>query len=443
MFGKEEKERQARLQRLLARDRGLPPPDAAPTGQLPPLTGLGDFGKPGTPPAARRPVAKLKQLSALQKKQRRKRWGILAALALVATALVAAATGALGSSLALLGDMVDSIYLSVNTKGVEWPVSTGISQPLRMEALAGGFVELGNEDVAVYAAHGGKIRAFQPGYARPALAVGNTRFCVYNRSGTELRVESRTKNLYTKNFSEGILLAAMSNNGSTAVVTQSNRYAAQVTVYDPLFQERYNWYPTQTDGTPFSLAFASDNHRFAAGCLSAQGGQLCTTVFLMDTHTDTVTASYTATPGSMILELHWLSPTRLLAVFDNYAAIINPNTGAEAARFDYGGSTLKSVAVSGKNTAFLLASRSGSVLNLRDDSLDALAQVLVGQANAVSCAGTAVYVLGDATVRRYQFDGICNWEQTFDSRPLAVLDAAKTLVFTGVQVSPLTAPAGR
>ena len=444
MFGsKQDKERQARMQRLLARDQGYTPEDPIPTGQIPPLPGMQRAPTQPRPEreARARPAGKTKSFSALQKRQRRRRNGLLLALVLAAAIVVAGVTGAIGTSLALLGDAVDSLYLSVNLTGGGWPVDTGITQPIQIEALAGGFVELGAEDVAVYSSKGAKIRAFQPGYARPAIAVGNTRFCVYNRSGTELRVESRTKNLYTKSFADGILLCAMSNNGSTAVVTQSSRYAAQVTVYDPLFAaDPYLWAPTQTDGTPVSLAFAGDNHRFAAGCLSAVDGQLCTKLFLMDTNSDAVTATYTATAGSMILELHWLSSTRLLAVFDHYAAIINPSTGAEAARFDYGGSTLKSVSVGGKNTAFLLSGHSGSELELRDEALGSLARVLVGQANTVDCTGTGAYVLGDAAVRRYQFDGICNWEQSFDNRPLRVVDAAKPLLFSGATAELLLAP---
>lgn len=441
MFGsKKDRERQARMQRLLDRDQGIMPEEPVPTGQFPPIPGIRPTRHVDREEAEPRPQARVKSLSALQKKQRRRKHVLLAVLGLVAAVAVAGVTGALGTSIAMLGDAVDSIYLSLNPSGGGFPADTGISQPLRIEELAGGFVELGAEDAAVYSGRGAKIRAFQPGYARPALAVGNTRFCVYNRAGTELRVESRTKNLYTKNFENGILLCAMSNNGSLAVVTQSNRYAAEVTVYDPLFRQKYLYSPTQTDGTPVSLSFAADNHRFAVGCLSARDGRLATNIFFMDTNADTIGATYAATAGSTVLEMHWLSSTRVLAVFDNYAAIINPSDGAEAARFEYNGNTLKGISVSGKNTAFLLSGRSGSVLDLRDDSLGRLAQVIVGQAEAVDCTATAVYVLSTSTIREYKFDGICNWEQSYENRPLRVLDAAKTLLFSGTTAELLVAP---
>ena len=61
--------------------------------------------------------------------------------------------------------MTDSISLYLNRAGAGWPANTGIRTPTQVEPLAGGFVEMDNEDVAVYSAYGAKIRTIQPGYA--------------------------------------------------------------------------------------------------------------------------------------------------------------------------------------------------------------------------------------------------------------------------------------
>ncbi|MGN0976370.1 MAG: DUF5711 family protein [Gemmiger sp.] len=417
------------LDRMMAREQGraAPPP--------PPKT-----SRPAADNTAGRTAPRTKKLSALAQKRRRRRLVLLGAVVLIIAAAFAVLTGAVGASLAALGDGMDSVTLYLNRSGGGWPVNTAISQPRQICELAGGFVELGAEDVAVYSAYGVKVRSFQPGYARPALAAGNTRFCVYNRAGSELRVESRTKTLYTKNFSNGILLCALSNNGSVAVITESSRYAAQVEIYDSLFKLKYTWCPTQKEGTPVVLRFASDNRRFAAGCLSASDGQIHAGVYLMDTATEEIGATYAADPGSMVVELDWITGTRLLAVFDDYAAVLDASTGAEIARWDYGGATLQSVSVSGRDVALLLASRSGSTLVLLDDSMQELARCSVGKADSVSCTRTAAYVLTADSVQSYSFNGTLNWTRNFSSTPIAVLDAAETLVFTGTTASVLEAP---
>ena len=91
---------------------------------------------------------------------------------------------------------------------------------------------------------------------RPALAVGNTRFVLYNRAGKELTVQSRTRQLYAKSFNNAIMLCEMAQNGTLAVVTESDRYAAEVMVYDASFSgDPFTWKLTSTDGTPIAIVF--------------------------------------------------------------------------------------------------------------------------------------------------------------------------------------------
>ena len=253
-------------------------------------------------------------------------------------------TGTLSASLALLGDAVDSASLYLNRADGGWPTTTGITEPLQIEPLADGFVELGNEDVLVYSAYGSKILSLQPSYARPVLAVGGTHFVVYNRAGSELTVCSRTRTLYTQRFDEDILLCAMSNNNSLAVVTDADRFAGWVHIYDPSMRELYSWRMPQSMGTPIALDFAPDNRRFASGMIAARDGQLNCSVYFMSLDSDTEGLLYTADAGSMLLRLDWQSENRVMAVFDTYIAVIDPRTAAEVARYDYGGAALQSVA---------------------------------------------------------------------------------------------------
>ncbi|HJC55211.1 MAG TPA: hypothetical protein H9699_08125, partial [Candidatus Gemmiger stercoravium] len=277
-----DKERLARRQRMLARERGEPLPDVfapPPRGRSRPK-GADPAPEPPTPePPAPAPraeagetgrTARLRPLSPLLRRRRRRRRLMLLALLLAVLVGLAAVTGALRSAVALATDAADSAYLYLH-RGSGWPASTGIDSPLRIEELAGGFVEMDSRDVAVYSAYGSQIRTIQPGYARPALAVGNTRFVLYDRAGTSLRVESRTRTLHTRTTSAAILLCALSANGTVAVVTESDRYVAQLQVLDPTsFEPLYTWKMTQEDGIPLAVAFAPDNRRFAVGTVAAR-----------------------------------------------------------------------------------------------------------------------------------------------------------------------------
>ena len=480
-MNREEKERLERRQRMLARERGeLPPPTPQPPVQplentdweLPKQKQPAKEQEPPkqrqTPPERETPkrrqappkreapqpqrtapaaqqsatqTATLRPISPiLRRRQRRRRIAASVVILLIAV-FMAVGSGLLSTSIAMMGDVTDSISLYLNRSGGGWPASTGIRTPTQVEPLAGGFVEMDSKDVAIYSAYGVKIRTIQPGYARPALAVGNTRFVLYNRAGTELTVQSRTRQLYSKSFSNAIMLCAMAQNGALAVVTESDRYAAEVLVYDASFSgDPFTWKLTSTDGTPIALAFASDNHRFAAATVAAKDGQLCTAVRMMNTNADTAGPVYMADTGSVILKLKWLSSSRVLAVFDTYTAIINAGDATELARYDYGGATLQSVSVSGRSTALLLAVHGGNDLVTLDDSLNQLAKVSAGQAKSISSTATAVYLLTATGVERYSYDGTHNWTNELGATPQAVIDARETLLFTSGTAEVLEAP---
>ncbi len=459
----EDKERLARRQRMLARERGEPLPDPDPAAPkksapakkpAPPQKSAGANASPkasgpakagpdesdgsDAPAGVRAPsTIDLLRLERPSARRRRRRRALL--VALLAALLVAAAviSGAAGSAAAFAGDGLESLSLYLQ-RGGGWPATTGIRTPTRIEALAGGFVELDSEDVAVYSAYGTKVRTIQPGYARPALAVGNTRFVLYDRGGTSLRTESRTASLNTLTTDMPILLCAMSQNGSLAVVTESDRYAAQLDVYNPNLRSVYTWKMTQDQGTPIALTFAADNHRFAAGTVAASDGQLSSRVYLMDTAHSEMGASYAADAGTLVLQLHWLSSTRVLAVFDAYAAVLNASTGEAVARYDFGGATLQGVSVNDRTTALLLAVHGGNRLVVLNSDLETVGEADAGQALGVCCTDTAVYLWDVGSVSAYAPDGACKWTRDLDSRPLAVINAAQPLLFTAGRVEVLS-----
>lgn len=380
-------------------------------------------------------TARLKQIR--QARRARHARGFLLALA---AALLAALmfTGVYGSSIALLGDLWDSVRISA-AAGPGFPQKTGLGELYQAEELAGGFAALAQNDLVLYSAKGTQLRSIQHGYARPAIAVGGRRVCLYNRSGYEVRIESRSKTLYTKTFEQPVLFCAMSPGGSLAVVTRSARYAAELSVYSPGMKFRYGWNPTETEGIPLRAAFAADNRRLVVGCLAARDGQVCTGLYWLDTRSDTVTASASA-PGSTLLQLHWLSPERVLAVYDDMAAVYAADTGEETARYSYGGRQLVSASVCGQMCALLLSGGAKRIAVLDADLAPSANIPAASSASQVVLTRTAAYSLESEAVRCYSLTGEEEWSQLLQSPPQALLPAQKLLLFSAGQVSELAPP---
>ena len=380
-------------------------------------------------------VEYLEQARARVRARRLRRTALIVA---VLTAVVLFATGLVGSSVALVKDCVDTTRIAL-MPGPGWPQQTGVMEPTRVLPMTGGFVELGGDSCVVYSRTGTRLNSIQSGYGRPALAAGKTRFVLYNRSGNELRVESRTQNLYTKKLENNIFLCAMSDNGTLAVVTDDVSSMAELLVYSPTMEQQLRWNMTSNDGTPLRMAFSPDSRRLAAAAVTAGGGQMQTNLYVV-----TLAQGDPVNVGSQSgvpQWVGWLSGTTLLAVYDSRAILYNA-AGGERARYEFGGGTLRDVSVdSAGNVALLLASGQVCQLVALDKELNVQYSGNVTTSNKVVRRGELVYLLTDSTVESLTSAGEYQWSQSLTARPQALLaDAKQTLVFCGNTVQQVTAP---
>ena len=380
-------------------------------------------------------VEYLEQARARVRARRLRRTAFIVA---VLTAVVLFTTGLVGSSVALVKDCVDTTRIAL-MPGPGWPQQTGVMEPTQVLPMTGGFVELGGDSCVVYSRTGTRLNSIQSGYGRPALAAGKTRFVLYNRSGNELRVESRTQNLYTKKLENKIFLCAMSDNGTLAVVTDDVSSMAELLVYSPAMEQQLRWNMTSNDGTPLRMAFSPDSRRLAAAAVTAGGGQMQTNLYVV-----TLAQGDPVNVGSQSgvpQWVGWLSGTTLLAVYDSRAILYNA-AGGERARYEFGGGTLRDVSVdSAGNVALLLASGQVCQLVTLDKELNVQYSGNVTTSNKVVRRGELVYLLTDSTVESLTSAGEYQWSQNLTARPQALLaDAKQALVFCGNTVQQGTAP---
>ena len=380
-------------------------------------------------------VEYLEQARARVRARRLRRTALIVA---VLTAVVLFTTGLVGSSVALVKDCVDTTRIAL-MPGPGWPQQTGVMEPTQVLPMTGGFVELGGDSCVVYSRTGTRLNSIQSGYGRPALAAGKTRFVLYNRSGNELRVESRTQNLYTKKLENNIFLCAMSDNGTLAVVTDDVSSMAELLVYSPTMEQQLRWNMTSNDGTPLRMAFSPDSRRLAAAAVTAGGGQMQTNLYVVPlAQGDPVNVG---SQSGVPQWVGWLSGTTLLAVYDSRAILYNA-AGGERARYEFGGGTLRDVSVdSAGNVALLLASGQVCQLVALDKELNVQYSGNVTTSNKVVRRGELVCLLTDSTVESLTSAGEYQWSQSLTARPQALLaDAKQTLVFCGNTVQQVTAP---
>ena len=357
---------------------------------------------------------------------------IVAALTLV----VLFATGFVGSSVAMAKDWADTARILL-FPGTGWPQQTGVMEVKQLAAMNSSFVELGEEGCVVWSRTGTRLNSIQSGYARPALAAGKTRFVLYNRSGNELRVESRTQNLYSKTLENSIYLCAMSDTGTLAVATDSADSTARLTVYTPTMTEQLHWDMTGTQGTPVRMAFAADSRRLAVAAVTSSAGQLQANLFVLSlAQGDPVQLS---SGDSVPQWLGWLNNDTVLAVYENCAVVYGAD-GGERGRFDLGGGSLVSVSQDGANAALLLENGQVCTAVLLDKDLNVQYSGNVPAANQILRRGQNFYLLTDSGVECFAADGVYQWGQTLSVRPQALIAGKQLLVLCGNTVQQIAPP---
>ena len=384
-------------------------------------------------------AGRVEYLEAARQRVRRRRLRrtviILAALILVTLF----ATGAVGASIARVKDLVDTVHIALSP-AVGWPQQTGLGELTAVQPMSGSFVAMDEDACAVYSLGGTRLASIQSGYARPALAAGKTRFVLYNRSGNELRVESRTQNLYTKQLENSIFLCAMSDNGTLAVVTEDQTSMAELLVYSPSMEQQLSWSMTSNDGTPLRMAFSPDSRKLAAAAVTVSGGQVMTNLYLINLASgDPVSL---VNQGGVPQWLGWTSASTILAVYDTRAVLYNAG-GGERAVYDFAGTELKDVSVDAAgNVALLLASGQVSQAVTLDKNLNVQFSAAVSAANSIVRAGNLFYLLADNAVECFDVSGTQQWSQNLDTSPQALLANSKDLLlFSGNTVQKLEAPA--
>ena len=392
----------------------------------------------GSSPAEGEPLSagRVEYLEAARQRARSRRLRRGAIIVAVLTVLVLFATGAVGTSIARAKDLVDSVHITL-PPNTGWPQQTGITEPTAVAKLSGGFAEMDTDTCVVYSFGGAKLNSVQSGYARPALAAGKSRFVLYNRSGNELRVESRTQNLYTKTLDSSIYLCAVADAGQVAVATDDTDSVAKLTVYSSAMEQVLSWNLTSAEGTPLRMAFSPDSRRIAVAAVTANGGQLTTNLYVLALAQGDPVQLGTAT--SVPQWLVWLSGDSVLALYEDRAVLYGAN-GGEKASYDFGGSTLVDVDTENGGVALLLSGGQTCTAVLLDKDLNVQYSGNVPAANQILRRGQNFYLLTDSGVECFAADGVYQWGQTLSVRPQALIAGKQLLVLCGNTVQQIAPP---
>lgn len=324
------------------------------------------------------------------------------------------------------------------TPGNGFPAPFSLSGYLCSQPLSDGSIAaLGDKDLVLLSPTGRELRRIQHGFVSPGISAAGKRVCLYYQGGNDYTVEGRTETMLRRSTEQELLFTTLSESGWLAVVT-SSRYRATLEVYSPVYEAEPHLTMPLVDEKPVLATFHTDNKNLVLATLSAKDGALGTTLHFLRTDRDSELATLRA-EDARILQAHFLSQNRLLAVYDTYAATYSMD-GEELARYSYGGRSLLAANVNSSSCAMVFgtAAQETQELALLDTGLDKIFATTItgGEYPRVLTTNQGVLLLHGREATGYARDGTVVNTHLYDAKPLDLVAGREALVLTVTHAEP-------
>ena len=393
--------------------------------------------KSGQREAPKSDVPRLEQIRR-RKNERRMRRAALVLVALIAFFLYLG--GVFSASINLFSDLLDSARIAL-TPGEGWPEELKIDGLVDAQPISGGIALCGSSELVLYSSTARQLRSVSHGYADPGMAAGDTRVCVYNRGGNELRVESRSRSLFTQTTEYPILTAAMASGGTMAVATRSERYLAEITVYNPNFEAIY--YAYLAEYYPFLMQLSDNGRQLAVCCMKVENGAFGAQLQLYDLTKEGEEGTLSVTLADCVpLQMAYTSAGKLLVVCDSFTALYDPATGQQDARYDYGDSPLLTADIHDRSALLVFgdpdSTAAGSCVLLGRDLQPAASVSTDFQVQDAALGQSGFYLIGKQLAVGYNLSGEENLRQSLTAEGKQVVVGGKILAITAKEILQLT-----
>ncbi len=278
----------------------------------------------------------------------------------------------------------------------------------------------------VYGSDGSIKDTRQHGYSNPIMQTGHSRCLVYSCGGTSFRVDTSSRMLYENSVEAAILFASMAEDGSVAVVTESDTFACRLCVYDVTGKLIY---------TRECVDRLVDVCPIENGCITAsvgaENGEIVTVLKAFNFDGEQELWSTSPLP-TLCWRVYALSDGGAFVVGDSKCAYYS-STGALLSTYDFTG-TLMDCAFSADRAAVLLKneSRRRSQLLLFADRNAAPVTVNFGEmGKCVVLNDEKAYVLGQDVINGYAFSGECMSETKVEEPCEKILKNGKYFYLLG------------
>lgn len=139
---------------------------------------------------------------------------------------------------------------------------------------------LTNEEVNAFSNSGKKLFSYYHGFENPIIKTSQTRAIVFSQGGTQALVFDLRGLITDVTTNKSIITAAISDSGRFAIASRSDKYTAEVKVYDKRAKTVYEWY--SAEDTVNNIALSANGKKIAVSTFNSASGQYKATLNVLN-----------------------------------------------------------------------------------------------------------------------------------------------------------------
>lgn len=196
---------------------------------------------------------------------------------------------------------------------------------------------LGNTSFDIISQNGRVLKSEKHSLSNPCLKVSGLREIIYDRGGTNFKIESASDTLFQGSTDKNIISCAIAENGVFAIAKQSTSHLAEMNVYNKNGKEKYKY--CFSDYYISDIALNLFGTEGVACGIGSDNGNICANVYVLNFSSETPKHQFMLDDNT-VTKVEYMSDGNILAIGDKYIAFLNVNSGS-INKFPYGNKLLK------------------------------------------------------------------------------------------------------
>lgn len=303
-----------------------------------------------------------------------------------------------------LGITIMDTYYSI-FGGNGYPVDSPGGIVKEMYVSGNDLVVLNDTNLYIYNKNGKMIGNYQHRYPTPILSRSSGRLLTFDRGGKNLRIDAKSSAVKELTLGQTIIAADVAPGGAFAVATTSDKYIAQVQVYNDRQEPSYTWY--SSENLVSHVALSQDGKLLAVGCIDAKGGVLASSVKIFQAKAGQVEEiSATEFLDENIVWIDYERQNQITIITNKRVVLLN-DKGENLGEFLFGQNRLNRFELGGNHLVLAFgdytADRYLDFVVLDKECNVTGTKRISSRINDLSAGADGIYLLHDNTLEFYDF----------------------------------------